>query len=64
VSGRRTDDGRPTYAELLTAIDEHESGLAKVIGRWFDGVESKLRFELSGLRAPLEELLIRARRRP
>jgi hypothetical protein len=54
---------RPTRAELLNAADVAETHLSEMIGRWTDHIPAEVRAELHGVRAPLEALLIRARRR-
>jgi hypothetical protein len=59
----RGPNGAPTRAELLHAMDVAEAELASLIGRWFDSIPAPVRAELRTLAAPLEALLIRARRR-
>lgn len=64
MSGRPSRPQLPRKGELLDVLDQHERDLSGLIGRWHDSITAAVRAELHALRAPLEELLIRARRRP
>jgi hypothetical protein len=54
----------PKRRELLDAMDAAEAAITSMISRWFDSIPAEIRAELHSIRAPLERLLIRAKRRP